>query len=85
LEEMNRLVETNRGELSVVLLDGPMKHFVQHLEERRLPFVDCDRKYSPEFIVAGESHPNGKRHTLWADCIAEAVEPMLRADRHATP
>lgn len=48
--------------------------YLDRLAREEIPFVDCVQPFSQALIVRGDGHPNGKLHTIWADCI----EPVLR-------
>jgi hypothetical protein len=37
-----------------------------------------DMRRGREFSVPGDGHPNALVHAGWADCIFEAIEPLLR-------
>ena len=67
--------------LFVFLANGDWRdEYVRFLETEEIFHVDCS---SPFFDLAasrvpGEGHPNGKMNSLWANCLAEAVETRGR-------
>jgi len=80
VDEMNRASVAAGSKLLVVLLAGPVRfkaHYTEYLEDHGIESVNCGRHVWPPMIVPGEGHPNGMRHTLWANCIAERLRRGL--------
>ena len=43
-------------------------------EKTHLSYMDCAYDIKEEMKVPGEGHPNGEMHSLYAECIARALE-----------
>lgn len=78
IREMNELASERQVEFAVVLLYGlkPERklEYVKYLDEHGIEYYDCQHAKTPELIVPGEGHPNGRLNTLWAQCIARSLE-----------
>ena len=81
LLEMKKLVESNGVRFTIVLInffDTRVKaEYAAFLQSNGIDFVDCAFPLTPDMQVQGEGHANGKMHTRWANCIAEAIERRL--------
>lgn len=81
LDEMMALCRRNGAALTVVALSAPapvQTAYASHLARHGVALVDCDHELTPELRVPDEGHPNGRLHTLWADCIEQALAPELQ-------
>jgi hypothetical protein len=79
LRDMADLVRSRGAAFLVIILHAGevnRRAYRDFLSAAKIDFVDCvDPRYdTPEMVVRGEVHPNGKMNTVWADCI----EPSLR-------
>jgi hypothetical protein len=86
LREMAALVESRGATFLVVILHAGgvnRRAYRDLLSAAKIEFVDCvDPRYgSPEMVVRGEVHPNGKMNTVWADCIEPALRTALAHPR----
>lgn len=82
LREMAALVRSRGATFLVVLLhagDTNRRAYRDFLSAAKIDFVDCvDPRYdTPEMVVRGEVHPNGKMNTVWADCIEGRLRNLL--------
>lgn len=73
LLEMNRLSEARGARFAVVLFSASEKtrdHYMRYLTARDIIVIDCIYPDSPDMTVPGEGHPNGRKNSLWAECIS---------------
>jgi len=82
LREMAELVRSRGATFLVVILhagETNRRAYRDFLSAAKIDFVDCvDPRYdSPEMVVRGEVHPNGKMNTVWADCIEDPLRNLL--------
>ncbi|MCU0782905.1 MAG: hypothetical protein MUF81_02430 [Verrucomicrobia bacterium] len=81
LLEMRQLVERYGGELLVVLLDGTDEQreaYRTFLEKNGVACLDCSHPMTADLRVPGEGHPNGRLHSLWAECIGDRLHGPLK-------
>lgn len=80
LLEMNRITKQYGATFILVLLwaDNDTKsHFRSFAQAHNIRHIDCAYPKTPEMQVAGEGHPNGKLNSLWAECIANALDDRM--------
>ena len=78
LLEMKSLCDAQRTHFIVAMLQS--EHYIEFCREIEIDFVDCAFPLTSEMKVRGVGHPNGKMHTLWADCIAKKIDGYLKVD-----
>jgi hypothetical protein len=86
LRTMARESHEHGAELHVVLLtatDVMRRRYADMMREDGIALVDCSRELTPRFRVVGEGHPNGRLHSLWAECMLAGI-PALAPDSPAT-
>lgn len=82
LLELKELTEANNIQLLIALMlfePEEKHHYVSFLSQNGFNFVDSVIDLSPDLIVPGEVHPNGKAHALWAQKIGAALKPLLES------
>lgn len=92
LARMDRDARAAGSRLVVVLLEKPPTRVGDFLVREDIAHLDCsepDYTQDPKYRVGGVGHPNGVRHALWAECIAQGLRErgLARdaepADEHA--
>jgi hypothetical protein len=66
---MNSLAKKNGSDFSVAILADP-KQYESFFKTSGLGTIDCRLELDKDHIVSGESHPNGKAHSIWAGEMA---------------
>jgi hypothetical protein len=78
IREMNELAKQHGVQFAVVLLYGLKPEgkvdYVNYFKQHNIEHYDCQHTKTPDLVVPGEGHPNGKLNTLWAKCIAKSLE-----------
>lgn len=77
--EMDALAKEHGAKFAVVLLvadQGGKKHYKKYLGEHGIEVIDCASPLTPAMRVPGETHPNGLKNSLWANCIAGEIEKL---------
>jgi hypothetical protein len=78
--EMKELSEKFGARFVVVLLyasDPSLGYYKERLTKAGIEFIDCKYPLTDEMRVQGEGHPNGKMHSLWAQCIQDGLHDKL--------
>lgn len=81
LIEMNRLSNLKSAQFLAVLLQlGPetLNHYLSFFQKNNIDYINCIYPIPPEMRVPGDMHPNGKIHSLYAECISEALNERLK-------
>ncbi len=76
LLEMARLVERHGAQFVLAILSADPEtksHYVSFFQEKNIRHVDCAYPMTPDMIVVGEGHPNGRMNARWAECIAKKL------------
>ena len=78
IREMNDIAKEHGVDFAVVLLYGlkpqAKTEYIGYFKRHGIEHYDCEYPKTPEHVVPGEGHPNGKLNTLWATCIARSLE-----------
>jgi hypothetical protein len=78
MREMNDLAKARGVEFAVVLLYGLKPEaklgYADYFAQHGIEYYDCEHPKTPDHVVPGEGHPNGKLNTVWAKCIAKSLE-----------
>lgn len=80
LREMHDVSQKHGARFVTVLLHAQAKNeqaIKNLLDQNDIAYLDCLNESGPEFRVKGEGHPNGKRNSLWANCIIKGLQPLL--------
>lgn len=81
LLEMNELCLKSGTRLLVVMLDFiPERkyHYIRFMNDKRINLANCVFPIREPYQVKGEGHPNGKLHSIWANCISQALDNYLK-------
>jgi len=84
LLEMKRLANRHGAHFAVIMLaiwdPEPLRlRFIEFLIQNKIDYLDCDYPRTAEFGIPGDGHPNDKKNTLYAHCIANGIRDQLSA------
>jgi hypothetical protein len=78
IREMKEMATERGVEFAAVLLYGLKPEgkleYINYFRKYGIEHYDCEYPKTPDHVVPGEGHPNGKLNTLWAACIAQSLE-----------
>ena len=77
LLQMNELSGQFGAILIVVILNADKetkRHYLRFLDRNGIDSIDCVYPITPDTRVAGEGHPNGKMHAIWAQRISRVLD-----------
>lgn len=81
LLEMNELCLRSGTKLLVVMLDFiPERkyHYIRFMNGKRINIANCVFPITEAYQVKGEGHPNGRLHSIWANCISRTLDNYLK-------
>jgi hypothetical protein len=79
--EMQKLANSYGAPLIVVLLNGSVRQryfYRTFFDINGIMNIDCSVPSTTDLKVPGEGHPNGRQHSLWAKCISDHLQEVLK-------
>jgi hypothetical protein len=80
--EMRDLCQSKGVPFVLALLmatDDAKRYYRALCRVQQINLVDCSHWLTPQTVVPGEGHPNGKLNATWATELAAALGPRFRA------